>query len=133
RIQKPANLLSKLLNLAVVVLVLVTQGHLMTEIRVTGFVGMFVLLVASWAAGWLLGGQAADERRAMTLTTSLRNVGVGMIIAAGAFAGTPALTAVLVYGLLGVIGSLLLALRWGRAPTQDVRSPGVEEIARAPA
>ncbi len=115
RLQKPAGLVSKLLNLVVVVVVLATQGHLMTEIRVTGFVGMFVLLVASWAAGWLLGGRAPGERRAMTLTTSLRNVGVGMIIAAGAFPGTPALTAVLVYGLLGVIGSLLLALRWSRS------------------
>jgi BASS family bile acid:Na+ symporter len=118
-LQKPANLLSKLLNLTVVVLVLATQGHLMTEIRVSGFVGMFILLAASWAAGWVLGGRATGERRAMTLTTSLRNVGVGMIIAAGAFAGTPALTAVLVYGLLGVFGSLLLALRWGRTAAPD--------------
>ena len=119
KMKKPANLLSKLLNLTVVVLVLATQGHLMTEIRVSGFVGMFILLAASWAAGWVLGGRATGERRAMTLTTSLRNVGVGMIIAAGAFAGTPALTAVLVYGLLGVFGSLLLALRWGRTAAPD--------------
>jgi BASS family bile acid:Na+ symporter len=52
----------------------------------------------------------------MTLTTSLRNVGVGLVIASAAFAGTPAVTATLAYGLFGVVGSLLLALGWARQP-----------------
>jgi BASS family bile acid:Na+ symporter len=75
---------------------------------------MLGLLLASWAAGWLLGGSDAAGRKALTLTTSLRNVGVGLVIATGAFAGTPAVTATLAYGLFGVVGSLLLALWWGR-------------------
>jgi BASS family bile acid:Na+ symporter len=50
----------------------------------------------------------------MTLTASLRNGGVGLVIATGTFAGTPAVTAVLVYGLGEVMGSLLLALGWAR-------------------
>jgi hypothetical protein len=45
----------------------------------------------------------------------LRNAGVGLVIATGTFAGTPAVTAVLVYGFFGVVGSLLLALGWGRS------------------
>jgi BASS family bile acid:Na+ symporter len=113
-LQKPADLLSKLLNLAVVGMVLLTQFDLLAEIRFSGFLGMLVLLVVSWGAGWVLGGSDSTSRRAMTLTTSLRNVGVGLIIAAGAFAGTPAVTAVMAYGLLGVVGSLLLALFWKR-------------------
>ncbi len=48
------------------------------------------------------------------LTTALRNVGVGLVIATGAFAGSPAVTAALAYGLFEVLGSLLLALAWGR-------------------
>jgi BASS family bile acid:Na+ symporter len=83
---------------------------------------MLALLLASWAAGWLLGGPGVDARKAMTLTTSLRNVGVGLVIATGAFAGTPAVTAVLVYGLFEVVGSLLLALGWARVAT-TVGSP----------
>jgi BASS family bile acid:Na+ symporter len=117
RLQKPANLLSKILNLTAVVCILVTQFHLLLEIRPRGFVGMLALLIASWAAGWLLGGRATDIRKAMTLTTSLRNVGVGLVIATGSFAGTPAVTAVLAYGLLGVVGSLALAAAWGRRAT----------------
>jgi BASS family bile acid:Na+ symporter len=114
RLQKPANRLSKVLNLVVVGLILVVQFHLLTEIRLRAYVGMLALLIASWVAGWLLGGLESGSRKAMTLTTSLRNVGVGLVIATGAFAGTPAVTATLVYGLFEVIGSLLLALWWVR-------------------
>lgn len=114
QLQGPANQLGKLLNLAAIVCILATQFHLLLEIRPRGFVGMLILLVASWAAGWLLGGPAAGTRTAMTLTTALRNVGVGLVIATGSFAETPAVTAVIAFGLLGVVGSLLLAAAWGR-------------------
>jgi BASS family bile acid:Na+ symporter len=114
RLKEPANLLSKVLNLVTIGLILVVQFHLLTEIRLRAFVGMLALLIASWAAGWLLGGPGTGSRKAMTLTTSLRNVGVGLVIATGAFAGTPAVTAALVYGLFEVVGSLLLALAWAR-------------------
>jgi BASS family bile acid:Na+ symporter len=114
RLRQPADWLSKLLNLATIGLILVAQFHLLMDIRFRGLVGMLILLIASWAAGWLLGGKAADVRRAMTLTTSLRNAGVGLVIASGSFAGTPAVTAVLVYALVEVFGSLVLAILWGR-------------------
>ena len=143
RLRKPANLASKVLNLAAVGFILATQFHLLAEIRPTGFVGMLALLVACWAAGWLLGGPGTDIRKAMTLTTSLRNVGVGLVIATGAFAGTPAVAAVLVYGLFEVVGSLLLALGWawwesprarlaGMATVQDsVRHPSAKGLVKS--
>jgi BASS family bile acid:Na+ symporter len=114
RLQKPADLVCKVLNLVVVGMILVVHFQLLTEIRFRGFVGMLVLLLASWVAGWLLGGPENDTRKTMTLTTSLRNVGVGLVIATGTFAGTPAVTATLAYGLFGVVGTLLLALGWAR-------------------
>lgn len=110
----PANLLSKILNLLTVALILTAQFRTLLAIRAVAFVGMLVLLLASLAAGWLLGGGTSEERRAMALTTSLRNVGVSMVIAAGSFAGTPALTAVLAYALIEVLGSLFIAVWWGR-------------------
>ena len=109
RLLQPAILVSKVLNLSVVILILFAQFHLLLEIRPRGFLGMLALLIASWAAGYLLGGPAADTRKAMTLTTSLRNVGVGLVIATGSFPGTPAVTAVLAYGILEILGSMLLA------------------------
>jgi BASS family bile acid:Na+ symporter len=104
-------------------LILTTRFSLLMEIRPRGLVGMLLLLIASWAAGWLLGGRGTAVRKAMTLTTSLRNVGVGLVIASAAFGGTPAVTATLAYGLFGVVGSLLLALAWAR------RAPGAEVLA----
>ena len=114
-VQRPANLLSAILNLATLGLVLVVYFPLLAEIRLRGYVGMLALLVASWAAGWLLGGPGTDNRRALALTTSLRNVGVGLVIATSNFGGTAAVTAVLAYGIFEIVGTVLLALAWGRA------------------
>jgi predicted Na+-dependent transporter len=58
----------------------------------------------------------------MTLTTSLRNVGVGLVIASSAFADTPAVTAALAYGLFAVVASLLLALVWARFGAATARN-----------
>jgi BASS family bile acid:Na+ symporter len=87
----------------------------LAAIRLRGYVAMSALLVASWAAGWLLGGPGSDTRRALALTTSLRNVGVGLVIVTSNFGGTAAVTAVLAYGIFEIVGSLLLALAWSRA------------------
>jgi BASS family bile acid:Na+ symporter len=114
-LQKPANLLSAVLSLVTVVVILFVHFQMLSEIRLRGYIGMTALLIGSWAAGWLLGGPGRELRKSMALTTSLRNVGVGLVIAAGSFAGTPAVTAVVAYGILEIIGSLLLALAWGRA------------------
>jgi bile acid:Na+ symporter, BASS family len=124
RLQRPANLVSKALNLLVVGLILAAQFRLFLEIRPGAYAGMLALLLLSWAAGWLLGGPSAAQRRTMTLTASLRNVGVGLVIATGAFAGTAAVTAALVYGLVEVVGSLLLALGWARRRAANGVTPG---------
>jgi BASS family bile acid:Na+ symporter len=123
RLRGPAALVSKALNLAVIGLILAAQFRLFLEIRPRAYVGMLALLLLSWAAGWLLGGADAAQRRTMTLTASLRNVGVGLVIATGAFGGTAAVTAVLVYGLVEVVGSLLLALGWARRRAADGTTP----------
>jgi BASS family bile acid:Na+ symporter len=114
KLQKLANVVSAVLNLALFGLILAVYFPLLAEIRLRGYVGMLVLLVASWFAGWLLGGPGSDNRKAMALTTSLRNVGVGLVIATSNFGGTAAVTAVLAYGIFEIVGSLLLALAWGR-------------------
>jgi BASS family bile acid:Na+ symporter len=119
--QKPADRLTAILSLLTISIILAVHSQLLLEIRLRGYVGMTALLVASWAAGWLLGGPGADNRKAMTMTTALRNVGVGLVIATGSFPETPAVTAALAYGLFEIFGTLLLAYGWGR------RSAGASE------
>jgi BASS family bile acid:Na+ symporter len=116
RLQGPANAVSKLLNILVVGFILVARFQTLAEIRPAAFVGMLALLVASLAAGWLLGGPVRATRRALTITTALRNVGPGLVIAVGSFAGTPAVTAALAYGLFAVAGTAVCALALGRQP-----------------
>src|SRR4029453_14118725 len=89
RLLAPLELVSKLLNLAVAGLILGTQFRMLMEIPVAGFAGMLILLVASLAIGWLAGGPERNDRRTMALTTSLRNVGLGLVIVPGNFARTP--------------------------------------------
>ena len=113
KLAAPFELVSKILNLSVVVLILGTQFQMLLEIRFRGFVGMLILLAATLVIGWLAGGAERDDRRTMALTTALRNVGVGLVIVTGNFAGTPAVSAALAYGIVEVFGSLLVALWWG--------------------
>jgi bile acid:Na+ symporter, BASS family len=114
RLQKPARLLSMLLNLSVFGIILVVQFHTLMEVRLRGLVGMFALVLASLAAGWLLGEPGTENRKAMALTTSVRNVAVSLVIATGSFPGTPAVTSALIYAVFQTIVLALLALVWGR-------------------
>jgi BASS family bile acid:Na+ symporter len=111
----PFELVSKILNLCVAASILGSQFHMLMEIRLRGFAGMLILLAASLAVGWLAGGSERDDRKTMALTTALRNVGVGLVIVTGNFAGTPAVSAALAYGIVEVFGSLLVALWWRRS------------------
>jgi bile acid:Na+ symporter, BASS family len=122
-LQRPANLASKILNLVAVVFILAAHFRMLAHIRLIGFAGMLALLISTLAIGWILGGSDNQSRRSLPLVTSLRNVGVGLIIAAGAFAGTPAVSAVLSYGTVEVLGSLLLAMWWGRQPSAGIGIP----------
>ncbi|MFO0947343.1 MAG: bile acid:sodium symporter [Planctomycetota bacterium] len=113
---RPANVLNLVLNVSTLGVVLLAYYPLLANIRVRGYAGMVALLVASWIAGWLLGGPKPDDRRSLLLTTALRNVGVGMVLATVSFGGTAAVTAVVVYGMVEIFGTLILALVLGRMP-----------------
>jgi bile acid:Na+ symporter, BASS family len=102
------------MNLSVAGLILATQFPMLAEIRLIGLGGMLALLVATLTIGWMVGGPDRESRRTMALTTSLRNAGVGLVIVMGSFAGTPAASAALAYGIVAVFGSLIVALWWGR-------------------
>lgn len=114
RLQKPANRTSAVLSFLAIALILWTQFNQLTQIRFYAYAGMLSLLASSVAAGWLLGSRDRAIRKAMTLTTSLRNVGVALAIATASFPGTAAVTAILAYGIIEIAGSMALAWTWGR-------------------
>jgi BASS family bile acid:Na+ symporter len=119
RLLKPANLLSAVLNLGVIGLILAVQFQTLAAIRPRGYAGMLALVLASLAAGWLLGTPGGGNRRALAITTSVRNVGVALVIATSSFPGTPAVTATLAFALFQTIVMALIALGWGKYPIFD--------------
>jgi BASS family bile acid:Na+ symporter len=112
--RKPARRLGAILSLSTVALILVTNFHALAEIRIVAYFGMLALLLASLAAGAVLAGRDDKRRKALTLTTSLRNVGLALFIASTAVADTAAATAIVAYGLMEITGSVVVAVIWGR-------------------
>ena len=76
KLQKRANLLSAVLSLVVFALIISLQYKTLAEIRWVGFVGLTLLILLCLTAGWIVGGQMIGIRRAVSLTTAARNVGV---------------------------------------------------------
>jgi uncharacterized membrane protein YtjA (UPF0391 family) len=62
----------------------------------------------------------------MAITTSTRNVGVALVIAAGSFPGTAAITAATAYALFQIFAVLLIAMAWGRMSSS---APAVSKAA----
>lgn len=112
---KPASRLSAVLNLSVIGLILAVQFQSLTAIRPVGFLGMLALVLAALVAGWVLGLPGSGNRKAMAITTSVRNVGVGLVIATSSFPGTPAVTATLAFALFQTVVMALVAVGWGRS------------------
>jgi BASS family bile acid:Na+ symporter len=110
----PADRTSAALNLCILGLIVVVHFRVLAVLRARAFMGMFALVAASMAAGWLLGEEGSENRRAMGFSTSVRNVAVGLVITTASFPGTPAMTAALVYGLFQTVVLAVVALIWGR-------------------
>ena len=63
---------------------------------------MPALLLSSWASRLGAGRSGNQQPQRSAPTTSLRNVGVGLVIATTNFGGTAAVTAVLAYGIFEI-------------------------------
>jgi BASS family bile acid:Na+ symporter len=127
RLQRTANLLSLILNLVTIGVILSVQWHILMELSIRGYLGMLSLVLVGVGAGWLLGGPGSENRTAMTMATSVRNVGVSLVIATGSFAGTKAVTAVTAFAIFQTVVMALVALGWGRllaAPTGTTKIAG---------
>jgi BASS family bile acid:Na+ symporter len=120
RLLKPVGLVANGSLLIVVILILVTQFETLEAIRLRDWTGMLLLLLATLIIGWLCGGPAADTRRALTVTTGLRNAAVGLVIVSANFAGTAAVTAVVAYSIVSIFGTLVYAVVIGRTRSAEI-------------
>jgi len=106
RIARPLTPLANFLLLGVIVLLLTQEHETLLAIRLRAWLGMLLLLAVSLGVGWLCGGPDRATRKALALTTSVRNVAVALVIVSSNFARTPAVTAVIAYGLVSILISL---------------------------
>jgi BASS family bile acid:Na+ symporter len=125
RLTKPATLLSIALNVVTLGVILSVQWDMLMGVPMRGYLGMLVLVLVGVGAGWVLGGPGSANRTAMTMATSVRNVGVSLVIATGSFAGTKAVTAATAFAIFQTMVMGLVALGWGRlmAATPEVGGP----------
>ena len=114
KLRGPAGVLSSSLNLLMLAVILFVQFRVLAEIRFIGYVGMLSLLIITMASGALVAKRTPEERKGMVITTSVRNVGVSLVIVSGSFPGTAAITSATVYALFQTIVMVLVALAWGR-------------------
>jgi BASS family bile acid:Na+ symporter len=120
-VDKPVGLLGNLLLLAGVGLILATQYQTLSAVRLRGWAGMLLLLAASLVIGWICGGPARATRKALALTTAIRNAAVGLVIVSTSFAGTPAVTAVVAYALVSILGALGCAFLFRKLGADDTK------------
>jgi BASS family bile acid:Na+ symporter len=106
----PIRSLGNVLLLALIGAILYAQYETLAAVRMRAWLGMSALLAASLAIGWFAGGWDVAKQKSMSLTTATRNVAVGLVIARGSLAGTPAVTAVVAYGLFSTLGAFACAL-----------------------
>jgi BASS family bile acid:Na+ symporter len=118
RLLRPANLISMVLNLTLLSLIVFAQFDMLVGLPMRGYIGMLLLVLAGVAAGWLLGGKS--HRSAMVMATSVRNVGVSLVIVTAAFAGTRAVAAATAFALFQTIVMALIAVAWGRLAKSGV-------------
>jgi BASS family bile acid:Na+ symporter len=124
RIVKPIGLLANLLLLGVVALVLIREYESLAVIRLRGWLGMFLLLAASLAIGWLFGGPGRARRKALAVTTAARNAAVALVIVSANFAETAAVTAVVACALVSIFATLGCAFLFARVPgDRHLRDP----------
>jgi BASS family bile acid:Na+ symporter len=135
RLSKPFRRVGMLLNVTLIGVILLAQFRMLSAIHLTGYVGMLALLAGSILAGWLLGGPGRAGRDTLAITTSVRNVGVALVIAGGSFPGTPAVTSTTAYALFQTVVVALLVLAYGRtksAVAQTARQVGATVEATSP-
>jgi bile acid:Na+ symporter, BASS family len=114
RVAGPMSLLGSLLLVILLILILISQFETLATIAWQGWWRMSMLLATALTIGWFSGGVSNETRKALALNTAVRNLAVGLVIVADNFAGTPAVTAVVAYGLLSTIGAVVFASLIGR-------------------
>lgn len=118
KIAGPLGAIANLLLLAVIALIVTKEYAMLATIQLRGWLGMLLLLTISLGIGWVCGGPGRMTRKAFALTAGAHNAAVALVIVSGNFADTPAVTSVIAYALVSILGCLGIALAMGALPQE---------------
>jgi BASS family bile acid:Na+ symporter len=105
-VAKPISFLANFLLIALIATIIFDQYETLAEIGGRAWAGMAALSIGSLAIGWICCGSDPFRQKSMALTAGTRNVAVGLVIVGDSLAKTPAVTAVVAYGLLSTLVAL---------------------------
>jgi BASS family bile acid:Na+ symporter len=115
-------------NLSLALLLALNLVHVRTVLGLLGTGAIFatILLVAvGAAAGWLLGGPAGGNRRALALGTGQRNFAAAFVLGTGTFAHRPTVLLMLIAAaFICMAFTLLLAGELGRRAKVEAEAAG---------
>ena len=125
-IAKPVRALSTLGLVATLVFFIVPHLDVLAKVAGGGaLMSMLLLVVVAWPIGWVLGGPDTSIRKTLAIGTSLRNVGVCLLIASREFSDTGVAAVVFSYFLIGAIANLVYAKYMARGPERETaEAPG---------
>jgi hypothetical protein len=115
-IAKPVGVLANVLLLGLIV---ATQYETLAAIRFRGCKDTSLLL-ADLAIGWVCGEPDVAIRKALAVTTAARSAAVELVSVASNFAGTPAVTAVVTYALVSILGVLGFSVLSGKVAAKEM-------------
>ncbi|ADB63036.1 Bile acid:sodium symporter (plasmid) [Haloterrigena turkmenica DSM 5511] len=101
-----------------VLLLLVYAGDMLTLLGTGTLFVSSVVVAASLLLGYVLGGPARDGREVLATTTAARNAAIALFIAMTSFSDPDVLTTVIAFSFVGVVGSALIAIIWGRRTSE---------------
>jgi len=117
-LRNPASILSIGLNLVLLTVIIVVHFRTLASIEEGGYISMLCLMLATFAVGKLVVRHSrGDVARVTILGTSLRNVGVSLVITSTCFPGTAAMRSATTYGICQTVLIALLAFSWNRPGT----------------
>jgi len=126
---KPAKLLSTIGLIGTVVLLIGPHLDVVGKVFGGGALAiMLVLVVVAWPIGWALGGANVASRKTLALGTSLRNVGLCLLVGTQDFPNTGVVAAVGSYLLIQAVANLIFARYLGRASKPELGGASAKPV-----
>jgi BASS family bile acid:Na+ symporter len=89
-----------------------------------GIAAIVLLILCSWAVGWLIGGPEVRNRKVLAISSSMRNVGVCLPLASNYFAGTDVSIPILAFSGIMIPMNMVFALVTGRIARDKEETAG---------